>query len=176
MNSDPSTPRPRALRAIVTGAALCGTGDIVFAFVYYGLKYGATPPGILRSVATGVLGKAAREGGATAAALGLFLHFVIATGIAAVFWFASGWWPVLRRRAVASGLIYGGLVYFVMNWVVVPLSAAPSRGYPPKIGWFELLGHLVLVGLPVALAAAHFSKHPPGGSAAPTPAAAGNTP
>lgn len=169
MNSLSPETAPRPWRAILVGGALGGTGDIVFAFVYYGLNYGVGPTRILRSVASGVLGAASRESGIPGAMLGLGLHFAIALGVAAVFWFASAWWRALRRHAVASGLLYGVVVYFVMNWLVVPLSAAPSRGYPPKILWPELLGHMVLVGLPVALAAARFSGGPPraGEAAAP---------
>jgi hypothetical protein len=52
--------------------------------------------------------------------------------IAAIYGLASLWLPILARMWIASGLTYGVGVFVVMTYVVVPLSAAPSRP-PPGI-------------------------------------------
>jgi uncharacterized membrane protein YagU involved in acid resistance len=54
-----------------------------------------------------------------------------------------------------SGLIYGMVAYFGMKFVVMPLSAIGQRGPLPRLPILltELIGHAVLVGLPVALLA-----------------------
>ena len=119
-----SPERPRAARAIAWGGLLAGAGDITFAFVVNGLR-GVGPVRVLQSVAGGLLGAAAREGGLAAAALGAALHFLIAFAAAAVYWVAGRRLGVLVRRPVVCGLLYGVAVYLVMNFVVVPLSAVP---------------------------------------------------
>ncbi len=111
--------------------------------------------------------EAARSGGLATAALGLFLHFVIATLIALVYVGASQWVGVLRRRWAVCGLAFGIVAFFVMNWFVVPLSRAGSGvvtfalpATPSLIN--GLLIHAVGVGLPIAWAAARLRGGPVG--------------
>jgi len=106
---------------------------------------------VFQYVASGLLGRSAFEGGGATIALGIALHFVVATLASAVYVSASRRLPVLLRRPVPGGLAYGIAVYFFMRYVVVPLSAVTT-------GPFSLTGmlrgiaiHLVCVGLPIAL-------------------------
>src|SRR3954471_17723499 len=80
--------RSRAARAILWGGLLADLGDITFAFVMSGLR-GVGPVRVLQSVASGLLGEAAKEGGLATAALGAVLHFLIAFVWATVYWVAS---------------------------------------------------------------------------------------
>jgi hypothetical protein len=148
----------RAARAILWGGLLAGLGDITFAFVVSGLR-GVGPVRVLQSVAGGLLGPAAREGGLATAALGAGLHFLIAAAAAAVYWLASRRLDVLVRRAVVCGLLYGVAVYLFMNFAVVPLSAAYFKpSHAPSALLLNAAGHMLLVGLPIALAARRYSK------------------
>ncbi|HEX8560598.1 MAG TPA: hypothetical protein VF668_21055 [Pyrinomonadaceae bacterium] len=150
--------RAGAARAILWGGLLAGAGDIAFAFVVSGLR-GVGPVRVLQSVAGGLLGPAAREGGLAAAALGGALHFLIAAAAAAAYWLASRRLRVLVRRPVTCGLLYGVAVYFVMNFVVVPLSAAYFKpSHAPSALLLNSAGHMLLVGLPIALAVRRYSK------------------
>jgi len=145
-------PRPRAARAVLWGGLLAGLGDITFAFVVSGLR-GVGPVRVLQSVAGGLLGAAAREGGAPAAALGAVLHFLIAFVWATVYWLASRRLTVLARRAVVCGLLYGAAVYAFMYMVVLPLSAVYFKpSFAPSAVLLNAAGHMLLVGLPIALA------------------------
>lgn len=139
-------------RAIAYGALAVGILDILDAFVFFGLR-GVAPLVILQSIASGLLGRAAYQGGLGTAALGLVLHFFIATSIVTAYVLASRAWPALARRPFLHGPLYGILVYGVMNLVVVPLSAAAvgSKTWPVVIN--GLLIHVFGVGLPSALAA-----------------------
>jgi len=113
---------------------------------------------VLQSVAGGLLGRAAAEGGLATAALGAVLHFFIALVWAAVFWLASRKLRVLVRHPVVCGLLYGAAVYFFMYFVVLPLSAVyfkPSRELSSIL--LNSAGHMLLVGLPIALAASKFT-------------------
>jgi hypothetical protein len=148
---------PLAARAIVWGGLLAGVGDITFAFVVSGLR-GVGPVRVLQSVAGGLLGAAAREGGLAAAALGAALHFLIAFVWAAVYWFLSRRLKVLVRRPVVCGLLYGAAVYAFMYLVVLPLSAAYFKpSFAPSAVLLNASGHMLLVGLPIALAARRHS-------------------
>ncbi len=120
---------------ILTGGVVAGTLDITYACVFWALKAGVPPRRIFQSVAAGLLGPASFEGGAATAALGLVLHFFIATTMSLVYYIAAGRFPVLVRRAFLCGAIYGLLLYAVMNYVVVPLSrASPGPRDPLWIG------------------------------------------
>ena len=149
--------RSRAARAIVWGGLLAGVGDITFAFVVSGLR-GVGPVRVLQSVASGLLGAAARDGGLATAALGALLHFLIAFIWAAVFWLASRRLKVLVQHPVVCGLLYGFAVYAFMYLVVLPLSAAYFKPtFTPYTVSLNGAGHMLLVGLPIALAAAKFT-------------------
>ena len=116
-------------RAILLGGLVVGALDLIDAFVFFGVRSGARPIGILHSIASGAIGRdAARAGGIQTAALGLLLHFVIAFIITTVYVVGSRLLPVLRRRWVICGIAFGVIAYVVMTFVVVPLSnAGPGR-------------------------------------------------
>src|SRR5215211_4398515 len=149
--------KPRAARGIVWCGLLAGLGDITFAFVVSGLR-GVGPVRVLQSVAGGLLGRAAAEGGMATAALGAVLHFLIAFIWATVYWLASRKLGVLVRHPVVCGLLYGFAVYAFMYLVVLPLSAAYFKPtFTPYTVSLNGMGHMLLVGLPIALAASKFS-------------------
>src|SRR5258705_8486612 len=129
--SDDTTSRPRAFGTIVYGGLAVGVLDFLDANLFFGLWYGAKPMRIWQGVASGLIGRerAVVNGGLKTALLGVFLHFVIAFIIATVFYGASLVLPALIRHPVIWGLIYGVGCFFVMSYVVVPLSAAtPPTG------------------------------------------------
>jgi hypothetical protein len=162
MSADPSATKSSALRAILWGGLLAGLGDYLFAHCYYAWKQGdflAWKLGVFQTVAGGIIGtKAARAGGVPMYLLGVSLHFLIATIWAAIFWGLSRKLPVLLKYFVPAGLVYGLVVYYGMNCLVVPFSAIQSAvKLPPLLSW-PAAAHLVLVGLPIALAARKFSR------------------
>ncbi|MGH8135327.1 MAG: hypothetical protein ACRER4_03180 [Steroidobacteraceae bacterium] len=153
MDSNLDSGRPRALETILQGGIAVAVLDIANAMTFWWFYNGASPEVILQSIAAGLLGPDAFSGGMPTALLGAFLHFFISCGIAAVFWFACQRMPILFRRPVTYGAIYGVIVYLVMTYVVVPLSQATPVPFIPS--WFltSVLGHIVLVGIPVGLIA-----------------------
>ena len=152
------TGRPRALDTILGGGLAVGVLDGLFALIFYGLVLGVRPLRIFQSVAAGVLGRASFDGGTRTFVLGVVLHFVVATCIAAVYYVASLKLPVLIRRAVVCGLVYGLLAYLVMNYVVIPLSAASPGRFSLRTFLPAFIAHAFLVGLPVALLARRSAK------------------
>ena len=158
----PAEETPRRLMSLTPATAVgyggltIGALDLADALVFFYLRSGATPAAILHSIASGVLGpSAARSGGVPAALLGLLLHFLIAFIIAAIYVAASRRWRVLATHYIICGLFYGVAAYFVMTYVVVPLSNARSGGafvWPVFVN--GVLIHAFGVGLPAAWFAA----------------------
>jgi len=139
------------IRAALLAGLAGGAVDILAAFVIY---RPVPPVQILQTIAAGLRGGAAYEGGLASAALGLACHFLIAILFAGLFVAAARPAPVLLRRPALSGLTFGVIVYGVMNAIVVPLSLVPE-GPPPSarmIG-LGLLAH-ALFGLALAFTAA----------------------
>jgi uncharacterized membrane protein YagU involved in acid resistance len=113
---------------------------------------------MLQSIASGLLGLDSYNRGLKTAALGVVLHFIIATGAAAVFYAASRKLTFLVRQPIISGLIYGIAVYFFMNLVVLPLSAFPHKvTFPLSSLIIGLVVHMLCVGLPIALVVRRYS-------------------
>lgn len=144
----------RHLCAIGLGGLLAGTLDILAAFAMSWPRVG--PARVLQSIAYGLLGRAAYQGGVRTAVLGLLLHFVIALSAAAVYYAASRQWSVLHRRPIICGLAYGVVVYLVMNLVVLPLSQIGLRVPAWHTVALLVVIHMVCVGLPIALATARW--------------------
>jgi hypothetical protein len=144
----PSVARPA--RAILAAGFLAGALDILAAFAIY-VPRGASAVRILQSISAGLLGAAAARGGAPTAALGLVLQFVIATTAAAVYYVASQRIAMLTARPVVLGAVYGVVVWVVMNFVVVPLSAVPKRPFDWSGAPLVLLVHVICVGIPIAV-------------------------
>jgi hypothetical protein len=153
MNSfDPQSPlrKSGAVPAILWGGLLCGVLDITAAFVIYG-RFGAAPVPLLQGIAAGLLGPSARQGGLATAALGLFCHFVIAFSAATAYVLASRRLRFLLQHFIASGVLYGVGVYFFMNRIVVPLSAARKYPFSFEMMVIGLVIHIFCVGLPIAI-------------------------
>ena len=113
-------------QAIAYGTLAVGGLDGLAAIVTFGLR-GTTPYRLFQGIAVGLLGRASFEGGWSTSALGLVLHFVVALGIVTTFVVASRFLPALARRPLLVGPLYGVAAFFVMNLVVIPLSAIGTR-------------------------------------------------
>jgi hypothetical protein len=142
--------RSRALPTIIRAGLIAGTLDITAAVLVYA-DFGPRGIRLLQGIAVGLMGKAALQGGYATAFVGLFCHYFIATSWAAIYFIASRRIAFLLERPVIAGPIYALIVYCVMNYVVIPLSAIGAR---PSTFSGAALGAAILVfciGLPIAL-------------------------
>jgi uncharacterized membrane protein YagU involved in acid resistance len=145
----------RRSRAILLGTLIVGTLDALDAVVFFGLRNGTPPMRVFQSIAAGLLGRASYSGGLHSAALGVVLHYVVAFGIAATYILASLKIPLLTRRWVVSGAIYGVGAYFFMNLVVIPVSAIGPQSLTLSAPFFNgIFIHVLGVGWPTAFLAA----------------------
>jgi len=111
--------RWETIRPALLGGLVAGTIDIGAAC----LINSRSVPFILHAVAGGLLAEQSFKGGAPTAVLGLVLQLAMGILIAAIYVVAAQFLPTLNRRWLTWGLIYGVVIFFVMNYVVVPLSA-----------------------------------------------------
>ena len=140
------------LKPILIAGLVAGTLDILDAMLFYNFRSHVPPIRILYAIASGLLGRSAFTGGLPTAALGLAMHFCIAIFWAAVFILAARVVPALRRYAVVSGMIYGLIVYVIMNYVVLPHTHARPLPTQASIIVLNGVGAIVFcVGLPIAL-------------------------
>lgn len=135
------------LRRTVAAGALAGALDLVFAITLWGAQ-GVPADIIPRSVASGLLGRAAFNGGTETIVVGVCLHFALTTVMSGIYAAAPLW---VRTRPFVSGPLFGAAVWVTMTRIVVPLSAAPLAPPPALIQLADAAAHLLLVGLPIAL-------------------------
>lgn len=138
--------RPRILAAIAGAGLTAGLFDFTIACV----ESDKPPLFIGKAVATGWFGKAAFQGGLDVSLIGIASHFGIMLCFAAAFVVASLREPALRRWFFIAGPLYGAVVFDVMRFIVMPLSAAGYGMPKPPVLFFEFAGHVFLVGLVIA--------------------------
>jgi len=142
------------INTVVSAGLLAGLFDIVDAFVFFGAR-GTPIMNIGQSIASGVLGKAAYDGGWTSFSIGMGLHFGITVFMALVFYLLAMIIPVIRQMIVVSGMVYGLGCWAVMNYVVLPASKSGMHPvFPPAMGpqfYNAIFAHVILVGLTIAL-------------------------
>jgi uncharacterized membrane protein YagU involved in acid resistance len=124
------------LASVLLGGLIAGTIDIGAA----ALINSANVLTILKAIAAGLLGRVAFEKGVEAEWLGLFLQLAMSIVIATVFVLAAQRLQLLRRRWIGSGLAYGVIVFAVMNYVVLPLSAV---GHSPHFTTAKFAANLL---------------------------------
>jgi hypothetical protein len=139
----------RPITAILIGGGIAATFDIVYA-VLRNCGNGRVPLWTLQSVASGWLGNGAFESGIAGGMLGLISHYAILFITAAIYFAISRRVPETRTQPLLCGATFGILVYLVMNFIVLPLSAFPfNPKYPPLKLLEGFVSHAVFVGLPI---------------------------
>lgn len=139
--------RHAVLSAILWGGLVAGTLDIGAATVISG----ASPLVILKYIAAGLLGKEALAGDGRVALLGLVLQWSMSLLIAAIFVLTVGRRVAATRQWPAWGVVYGAVVFAVMNYVVVPLSAIHKIAHFSAFSFIANLAAMLLFGWIIAL-------------------------
>ena len=144
--------RKSAALAIGAGGLIGGTLDLTQACALFGWD-------IPLSIAAGLLGRKALDGGAGTYVLGVLLHFFIAFSFAAFYYAASRRLVFLKEHPLVCGLFYGAAVEEVMSLIVLPLSALHARGpYELHDLILGLLVHAVVIGLPISFSIRRFAE------------------
>jgi len=144
--------RSRPITYALLGGLIAAALDIVYAIVFFGFR-GVSTVSVLQSIASGLLGPRAYQGGVPTALLGLLLHFILMLLIAIIFFLAARRIRFLVAQPVTAGAAYGIVIYWVMNLIVLPLSAFPGTfEFDPIVVPAGLLVHALLIGVPIGLA------------------------
>jgi uncharacterized membrane protein YjfL (UPF0719 family) len=151
------------IRCVFWTTLLVGVADYAIGFGVFVAALGAPPLRILQHPASGILGRAAYEGGIRTAALGIALHFLIALIWSVIYISVYQRLPALRRFTrstaglLAAAAVAGVIVWLVMNNIVLPLSHTRPYSVWSGLFWVILAGHIPFVGLPLAWSVRRFS-------------------
>jgi hypothetical protein len=144
----------KSLANILWIGVVAGTLDITENIVFNVFR-GITPFRIFQFIASGLIDGRSFQLGWASVGFGVVIHYTIALTWAAIFYVAATRFnfSVLTRRPILSGLLYGVLVYVIMNFIVLPLSAVPARPSAATIvvRVNAVLALMFCIGLPVAL-------------------------
>jgi hypothetical protein len=142
----------KALLTILLAGLVAGTLDALAAIIVYGPVFGkASAAGIFKGIASGAFGKTAFEDGTIMASYGIAFHYFIALSFAAFYFVVFRQTPFFKNNKVIGGIVYGIIVWLVMNLLVIPLSKIEPRALHigPVITGMVIL--ILMVGLPIAL-------------------------
>lgn len=139
------TAKTRWIHALSCGLVI-GALDILFACLFWASR-GVPSVRIFQSVAAGWYGKLAFTGGVKTASIGLVSHFAIAMAMALLYF---SWNRRLCSRVIPwwlSGAVYGAILFFVMQLVVVPLSRAGAPDLSDDAWVLSNLGMHIFIGM-----------------------------
>ncbi|MGN6516272.1 MAG: hypothetical protein ACTHLR_10600 [Rhizomicrobium sp.] len=144
-----------AIQAAIVGGLIAGAIDIGAACVIFH----AMPAGVLKAVASGLIGHtAAHHGGMGVVLLGAFLQEFISVVAAGVYCFASMRLPVLIHQWLIGGILFGGAVNLFLTHIVGPLSQASMAPFGTYFWYANLIANMLTFGPPIAFVASRFAK------------------
>lgn len=144
-------------RILLAGMVVAALDFLYITVLWVLLKHAVTVERLAQVIATGLLGKAAYEGRAGTAALGVALHLMVALTWTTIFFVLSRRIPPVSRLIettagrVKAGLLFGPVIWLVMDLVVLPLSRARPTPVSSPHFYLNLLQHAVMIGVPMAL-------------------------
>ncbi|HET7602879.1 MAG TPA: hypothetical protein VFK36_07665 [Gemmatimonadales bacterium] len=150
--------RPSVAGRIAATALIVAALDFFYVLVrWVWLTHALTVQELAQSIATGLLGRAAYDGGPATAVLGLGLHLLVAFGWTLVFFLLTARVAGLRklistmRGRMLLGLAWGPIIWLLMDFVVLPLSQAHPTPTSSPTFYINLLQHALMIGLPMAV-------------------------
>lgn len=141
----------KKVKAIPLTALLAGTLDGLAASIHYILNDGSNPLNVFRFVASGVFGNTALTGELGMALLGILFHYIIASiWVCLFFWLYPRVKPIWANKYI-SGIVYGIIVWLLMNLIVVPLSNTPPLSSSLLQYFIGMLIIIIAIGLPISI-------------------------
>jgi hypothetical protein len=118
-------PALRTYWGVLLGALCLGTWGLLFARIYWNAE-GVNLARVLPSIATGISGRASRNGGKPAI-VGAVGYYFIALCLVLAYFLVSRRIRLLLCWPVRLGLAYGMFLYFFMNLPLCKLACAGAR-------------------------------------------------
>lgn len=146
-------------KTIVYTGLLVGTLDAVGAILNFLITGGKDPMIIFKFIASGVFGREALSGGIEMIICGFVFHYFIATCWTAVYFYLIPRIKAGFNGKIISGIVYGVIVWSIMNLVVLPLSNTPKMKFAFSKAAIGLSIIIICVGLPISiLVSRYYSK------------------
>ena len=142
-----------ALRPVITAWLLAGTLDGAAAVLQFLiLSDGGNPVRVFQYIASGVFDRAAFDSPAMAL-WGVAFHYFIAFCWTLFYFFLFLKVPFLRKTTVAAVVLYGALIWTVMNLIVLPASKVARGPFDPGRAINGAVILMVCVAWPVVVVA-----------------------
>lgn len=151
--------RSSKIQTILLAGFIAGTLDALGAVIVYCLLMKVvTVTQLFHGISSGLFGDTIIGNESVMAVIGLLLHYFIAFCFATAYFFVYPRLSFLQKNAFISGLLYGLIVWVIMNLVVIPLSRM-HHSSPTWPGFLRGAGILmVCIGLPISFITASFYK------------------
>jgi hypothetical protein len=138
----------KAIKTILISGLLAGTLDCISAVAFLGKMNFSR---VWKYVASGYFGNYSFAGGNEMVVYGLLFHFIIALFWAVVYYFIFTKISFFTNNLMLGGLLYGIVIWCVMNLVVLPFTNIPKSSF----AIIEVLKNIPIlmlsVGLPISL-------------------------
>lgn len=137
---------------------VAGVLDISENIIFNAFRH-ITPYQIFQYIASGLIDGRSFTLGMASVALGVGIHFTIAMTWTVLFYLLSRKLRILTREATICGIVYGGVVYMIMNFVVLPLTRVPHPRAAVTVASrvSGVLALLFCIGLAIALLVKKFA-------------------
>lgn len=136
--------------SLLKAGLIVGTLDLTGASIQYYLRTGKGPVPILKYIAGAIFPKDALPS-PVLAAIGLLMHYGIAMIFTIFFFWLTAKKPDLLKHRLVTGLLFGALIWTIMNLVAVPLTRVNQAPFTVS-GVLVSMGILIVcIGLPLAL-------------------------
>lgn len=149
------------VKAVFKTWLLAGTLDGLSAIIHM-MVLQRPPLRVFQYVSSGLLGPSAFQGGTVTIVLGIALHYIIALIWTFIFFLIYPVFPWLSRNQIITGILYGIVVWFWMNMVILPLSNITPKftpTFPSALLACAIL--IVAIGLPISVMAHRFYTRKP---------------
>jgi hypothetical protein len=155
INKPPGAP----VSTIIKAGLLAGTLDILCAFVYFYIKTRKNPLNVLVYVSKVALGKTTFTDTGLQQITGLLVHFAIAMSWTVLFFILYRYIKLMRLNKIITGIVYGLVVWTVMNIVILPLWNNKPFVFNTESATVNALILIVAIGMPLSfMAHRYYSK------------------
>jgi len=149
------------LRTIFFTALIAAILDLAGAVINYMISSGGKfPKKILEYIAGGIYGGSALDGSLGMNIKGALLHFLIASIWTVLFFIFYPKIKFFHRSIWVNAVVYGLIVWIVMNLIVLPFSAwkAPIVPFKLETAIRAAIILIICVALPVSISARNYYK------------------
>ena len=147
------------IAVIAIAGLIAGTLDGLGAIIWAYLKSSTPPAVVFKYIASGVYGKEAFAGGVSMIIMGIVFHYVIATIWSTLMYgLYPRLIPVLKNKFLL-GILFGIVIWLVMNFIVVPNSNAPQgKDFDRVQAVINMSILIVAVGIPICIVMHRYRK------------------